>query len=319
MTALTTKPLKDDLPFGVRISGVNRESVKDEAVRKQILDLYEERGLVVFEGMEQSTEMQLELSEVFGPLEAHPLAAANKHVDGANLPGVIVIDSKPEEAGIIEIEGEEIAGWTPWHFDSSYTKKLCRGAVLRAITIAPEGGRTGFGDGIQLYNDFPPRLRDKLEGKEIIYHPHLMITNLRFGMPKNWRYVKLGHNSQKMLDISVDKTAAAHPAIWTRKTGEKVLHLSSQCAAGIVGMDPAEGEALLEEALQEIYAVMTPYWHTWSPTDMVVWDNWRFIHQGGGMPIQYARRLDRTTIAGDYGLGRFIDEPVSERAPEFAL
>jgi taurine dioxygenase len=52
---------------------------------------------------------------------------------------------------------------------------------------------------------------------------------------------------------------------------------------------------------------------------MVVWDNWRFIHQGGGMPVQYARRLDRTTIAGDYGLGRFMDEPVSERAPAFVL
>jgi len=319
MTPLSTKPLADDLTFGVRVSGVNRETVRDETVRRQILDLFEERGLIVFEGMERSTEMQLEVSELFGPLEVHPLAAANKHVDGDNLPGVIVIESNPEDAGVIEIDGRAIAGWTPWHFDSSYTKKLCRGAVLRAITIAPEDGQTGFADGIQLYNAFPPGLRDKLEGKEILYRPHLMITNLRFGMPKSWRYTKLSPNSQKMLDVAADKPAAAHPAIWTRRTGEKVLHLSSQCAAGIVGMDPAEGEALLEEALQQVNAVMTPYWHQWSPTDMLVWDNWRFIHQGRGMPVQYARRLDRTTIAGDYGLGRFIDEPVSDRAPEFAL
>ena len=319
MTSLTTTPLQENLPFGVRLSGVNRDNVKDETIRRQIRALFEERGLIVFEGMERSTEMQLSVSEIFGPLEAHPLAAANKHVDGDHLPGVIVIESNPLESGVIEIEGEEIAAWTPWHFDSSYTKKLCRGAVLRAITIAAEGGQTGFADGIQLYNDFPRALRDKLEGKEIIYHPYLMITNLRFGMPKNWRYAKLTPSAQKMLDISIDKPAAAHPAIWTRKTGEKVLHLSSQCASGIVGMEPAEGEALLEEALQQCYASMQPYWHTWSPGDMLVWDNWRFMHKGGGMPKHYARRLDRTTIAGDYGLGRFVDEPVNECAPAFAL
>jgi taurine dioxygenase len=65
-----------------------------------------------------------------------------------------------------------------------------------------------------------------------------------------------------------------------------------------------EGDALLEALCQEMCACMTPYRHSWKPTDMVIWDNWRFIHSVGGNPPQYERRMQRTTIGGDYGLGR---------------
>ena len=66
----------------------------------------------------------------------------------------------------------------------------------------------------------------------------------------------------------------------------------------------AEGEALFEEALQELNRKVNPYWHAWRPTDMVIWDNHRVLHGVEGCDPQYERRMQRTTIAGDYGLGR---------------
>jgi taurine dioxygenase len=38
---------------------------------------------------------------------------------------------------------------------------------------------------------------------------------------------------------------------------------------------------------------------------MVLWDNWRMLHCANGMPAGQRRHMRRTTIAGDYGLGRF--------------
>ena len=70
------------------------------------------------------------------------------------------------------------------------------------------------------------------------------------------------------------------------------------------GVPVRDETALFERLIQEIYAKMTAYHHKWSPTDMVIWDNWRFIHSVGGNPPQYDRRMQRTTIEGDYGLGR---------------
>ena len=49
------------------------------------------------------------------------------------------------------------------------------------------------------------------------------------------------------------------------------------------------------------------YFHRWQPTDMVIWDNWRCLHSVSGMAPEHGRCMHRTTIAGDYGLGRFED------------
>jgi taurine dioxygenase len=38
---------------------------------------------------------------------------------------------------------------------------------------------------------------------------------------------------------------------------------------------------------------------------MVLWDNWRMVHCCTGVPLNDQRHMRRTTIAGDYGLGRF--------------
>ena len=47
------------------------------------------------------------------------------------------------------------------------------------------------------------------------------------------------------------------------------------------------------------------YWHQWEPTDMVIWDNTRMLHAVEGCDPKYERRMQRTTIKGDYGLGYF--------------
>ena len=42
----------------------------------------------------------------------------------------------------------------------------------------------------------------------------------------------------------------------------------------------------------------------WQQDDMVLWDNWRMLHSARGVPPGEARKMRRTTIAGDYALGR---------------
>jgi taurine dioxygenase len=72
--------------------------------------------------------------------------------------------------------------------------------------------------------------------------------------------------------------------------------------------------------LQEMYRVIEPYWHDWQPTDMLIWDNHRVLHAVEGCDPKFERRMHRTTIKGDYGLGRFeggkkIGEVKREVAP----
>jgi taurine dioxygenase len=101
-----------------------------------------------------------------------------------------------------------------------------------------------------------------------------------------------------------------HPAVWTRRTGEKVLHVGPWMSVGIEHNETAEGDAFLDEVchtVNRLAAGSSGYWHDWTSTDMVIWDNWRMLHAVEGCDAKYERRTLRTTIKGDYGLGYFED------------
>jgi taurine dioxygenase len=299
MTGISVRPLSDDLPFGARIRGVTLANASDADVRAEVNAVFDDRGMIVFEEMDPTNEMQMALSGIFGEPQVYALTDVVESSDRVDT-GVVEF----EYGEIFEVDGVQLLSWLPWHFDACYTDKLNRGGILRAITIPPEGGLTGFADGIQLYRDIDPVLRDRFENLSIIYHTHLMFLNMRFGLPKSVKPIFLRPLMTEMLAATMDAPRAVHPAIWTRKTGERVLHVAPWQAAGIEGMLNDEGDALFQALIDEINAKVLPYHHKWSPTDMVIWDNWRFIHSVSGNPPQYPREMQRTTISGDYGLGR---------------
>jgi taurine dioxygenase len=307
MSAIETLLLGDDFPFGARVAGVTLAALDDPAVRAELQAVFADRGLIVFEEVERSTELQVALSEVFGPLENHPLRAI-KRVDGDNLPGVIDIYVHPDDASVVELEGRQLICWAPWHFDSAYTKKICRAGILRALVIPPEGGMTGFADGRQLYRDIDPGLRAAFEDLKVLYDPHMLLSNLKFGMPDDWRYLHMDTGGKKLLETTAGSPRSVHPAIWRTPEGEGVLHVSWQNAAGVHGRETPEGDALLQALCREMAAKMKPYWHRWRPNDMVVFDNWRFVHAISGNDPKHLRHMHRTTIEGDYGLGAFEKE-----------
>ncbi len=315
MSDISVKPLQDDLPFGVRVTGVCRGNVTDPAVVAQLNRLFEEKGMIIFEDMEESPEMHVALSNVFGPLKDHPVKSVDR-VDQGLMPGVIDMNHNPETCGIAEVEGKQLSSWLPWHFDHAYNNELNRAGVLRAIDIAPEGGQTGFADGIQIYNDMSPEVRDKLVDEMVIYTLDLVYDHMRFGKPEGLRDVRLDIKMPATLEIAKTLPRALHPAVWTRDSGEKVFHLSPWMAVGLSGRENPEGDELLEAACQELYRVIKPYYHTWKHTDMLIWDNWRMLHRVTGCEPTMQRRMQRTTIKGDYGLGRFENDAVGDKILE---
>jgi len=301
MTSIKVHPLQEDLPFGARISGVNWDALKDEAIRKQINKVFEDRGMIVFEEVEPSSKMQVAISTVFGPLKDHPVKTVPR-VDQDSMPGVIEMKPNPETACIVEVDGQQRMSWQPYHFDHCYNNELNRAGVLRSVTTPPEGGYTAFADGIQLYQAISPDLRKKIEGKNVIYTLDLLYAHQRFGLPSGFREVQPPADTS-ILELARALPRAIHPAVWTRKSGEKVLHVSGYMAVGIEGHEDADGDALLDAITQEIRAKVRPYVHKWKPTDMVIWDNWRMLHEALGVDPKYSRNVHRTTIKGDYGLG----------------
>jgi taurine dioxygenase len=309
MTTISVRTIRDDLGFGARIGGVTRDGLGDAGLRADINDLFERYGLLVFEGVEPSPQMQVALSNVFGPLKDHPSKAVPR-AGGDDLLGVIEIRHDPSDPGKVQIGDRLLSQWLPWHFDHCYNDELNRAGVLRAVEAPPEGGLTGFVDGIALYGAISPGLRDRIEGATVIYAMDVILENLRFGRPDGFVEVEQSRDAQAVMTEFEGRPRALHPAVWTRRTGEKVLHVSPWMAKGIEDHehpgDP-DGDALLAAVCDEIVAAAEElsYFHRWQPTDMVIWDNWRCLHRVSGMAPEHARCMHRTTIQGDYGLGRF--------------
>lgn len=309
MAAYEVRPLADGLPFGIRIAGLTRAALEDAATRAGIDDLFVRHGMIVFEDVEQSDEMQLAISSCFGPLKEHPVKAVGR-VDSDRMPGVIEIRSQ-RGRGIVEVDGKRLSHWLPWHFDHCYNDELNRAGVLRSVERVEEGGITGFLDGIALYHAFPADLRQRIEGCEIAYTLSTQYDELKFGKPAQYRMIEAKPSSPEFLAQAAAMPRAIHPAVWTRPTGEKCLHVSSYMAQGIVGMENAEGDALLEEVCQEINRLgeQCSYRHKWREGDMAIWDNLRMLHCVSGNDPEDERLMYRTTIKGDYGLGRWETAP----------
>ena len=169
---------------------------------------------------------------------------------------------------------------------------------------APEKGRTGFADGIELYKAFDPALMARLEGLDILYTLDVRLTQQKFGRI----FRTFGDLESQAGNVEEAKTfpRALHPAVYTLPNGQKCAHFGPWMAVGIAGHEDAEGDALFESCCQELLRKVNAYWHEWKPTDMLVWDNLRTLHAVEGCDPKYERRMHRTTVRGDYmNAGRF--------------
>ena len=309
MAGIRVSDLGEQYSWGSRVSGVSRDNINDEGLRDELRRLFVDRGLIVFEDMEPAPNMQVELSKVFGPLKDHPTKSTARADPGLD-PGIIDMHRRPLEDpsrshGQTELNGKMVASFIPWHFDHSYNDELNYAGVLRSVIAAPVDGRTGFADGIEIYKSLDPQTKEKLANLNAIYTLDVRLSQRRFG-----RNFKASWDSEQQAGLIAEAATfprAIHPMIWTRPTGEKVAHFCGFSAGGIEDHEDPEGDAIFEEALQEMYRKINPYWHDWKTTDMVIWDNHRMLHAVEGCDAKYERRMHRTTIKGDYGLGRFED------------
>jgi taurine dioxygenase len=285
------------------------------AVRDALQAAFVQYGVLLFPGFGVSPERHVALSRCFGELQVHPvntnqIAGFPEIVDMSYVPPVRPGDLSYH--AVYEIEGRALAGWLPWHFDLSYMPAINRGSMLRALEVPPDGGRTGFLDRIRLYELLPDDLKQAMEGRRAIYRFQPDMMARRFCRPADMKLLAPSIRADKFdgETLARDFPPVSHPLVYEqRETGRKVLNLAPMFAVGIEDMDAAEGDALLERLIAHCATAGYAYFHRWQENDLLIWDNWRTLHSAEGVPPQYARRMQRTSLKGDYGLGRVVGGP----------
>ena len=299
--SFNVEPLPGCSTFGAVVSGLAPEAIKDPEVRARLYELWIDKGVIVFKGL-ADLDTQIHLSEIYGEPEIHPLLVG---IDRPREHFVIAeIEYVREDGDLYEMNGELRGGYLPWHFDLAYMDKINHGGILRGAVLPNRGGETGFIDRIAAYAALPESLKQRIEGLRVIHRYLADATKAKFGERPD-KCLQLSRNIQMALEHPSVQTPVTHPIVYTQaETGRKVVNVSPWHAVAIEGMENEEGDALLGEVIDHLIRPEMAYYHQWQNDDMVLWDNWRMLHSASGVPPEETRIMRRTTIVGDYGLGR---------------
>jgi taurine dioxygenase len=293
------------------VVGLTRGHLDDERVRQSLRDLWIDKGVLLFRGGESSPDMQLALSACFGTLEPHPFPESR--LEGE--PDLVKIKYYPEDGNQYEVDGLMRGGWLPWHSDLIYTHRINRGGILRPLQLPRRHGQTGFLCQIAAYESLPQSLRSRIENLHVVYEVVINMAHHPFS-----NYGKIALKRWSVSGQSIEKRRFSyprviHPMVFTQpETGRRVLNVSPAFAAGIYELGGIDGDALLREIVAFCTDPSLAYFHEWQEDDMVLWDNWRTLHCAAGVELDDTRVMARTTIAGDYALGRQLglDGPVAD-------
>jgi alpha-ketoglutarate-dependent taurine dioxygenase len=134
----------------------------------------------------------------------------------------------------------------------------------------------------------PDDLRARVEGLEARHgHEHY--------------YPNRGGDDDVIDSYYEDPHASVKPIPYLHpRTGVPLLYVSQQVTMEILGMDPDENEALLEELFAHLYQPEHVALHQWRTGDLVIWDNIAAQHARGTVDLEGPTRTLRKVTGPIY-------------------
>lgn len=257
-------------------------SSDDLAAIRAAFDRY---AVLVFPDQALSAGQHLDFARHFGPLETsiatHRKDARLRVV--AELADVSNLDENNQLWGEKSRQRMFQLGNRLWHSDSTFKHTPAYASLLYARSIPPVGGHTEFADMRAAYDALPQETKLRID-KLVCEHS---IFNSR---------AKLGFTN-----FSAEERAAMPPVpqVMVRtipQTGRKCLYLASH-AGRVIGMDDAQGRALIEELMAHATQRQFVYTHRWRVNDLVIWDNRQTLHRGTVFDdLRWKRDVQRATV-----------------------
>ncbi|MDV3128569.1 TauD/TfdA family dioxygenase [Mycobacterium sp. 21AC1] len=277
MSLLTITKLTESV--GAEVSGVDADHLaSDEGLGLAILDALEDNGVLVFRGLNLDPEAQVALCRRLGDIDH----SADGHHPVSGIYPITLDTSKNSSAAYLKATFD-------WHIDGcTPLKDECpqKATVLSAVHVAETGGETEFASAYGAYETLPDAEKQRYEAMRVVH-----------SLEASQRRVNPDPTEEQLMRWRARPTHE-HPLVWTHRSGRKSLVLGAS-TDHIVGMEPAESQALLDELLAHATAGDKVYSHRWSVGDTVIWDNRGVLHRAAPYDPNSPREMLRTTVLGD--------------------
>jgi len=239
------------------------------------------QGLLRFRGQSLQSEDVVRFSARLGRLDVYrlrPEILVEDHPELVNISHMHHPDGRP--MGVAE-SGRR------WHSDLQFKAEPAIASAFYCLEC--EGGDTLFAGMYAAYEALPEALRQRIDGLQAV---------------NSYAYYndKYGNRTRTLTPEQLAQVApVTHPVVRVHPaTGRKALYVSEGMTERIVGLQPDESEALL----QELFAFSTRpeflFRQVHRPGDLMLWDNRCTMHQALPYDLNLRRHMRRSTIMAQY-------------------
>jgi alpha-ketoglutarate-dependent taurine dioxygenase len=234
--------------FGVRVDGIDLTGQPNDSQLRQLQNLFDEYGLLVFRGLNLDLNAQIEL---VGSIGRAPVSSRN---------GVLHMYVSNVEPDAVAPSGRLL-----FHSDLMWTPHPLRVLSLYGESVEEGVAPTLFAGTATAYEDMRPELRQRLDGLELVN-----VIDASYGRAEDDTVVHpTFENPQK----------ATHPVVYPHpRTRRPLLSVNEQQTLEIKGLDKHASDVLIAELTTSIYAQENIVEHFWQQGDLLVWDNLALQH-----------------------------------------
>jgi alpha-ketoglutarate-dependent taurine dioxygenase len=271
MAVITTEKLG---AVGAEVHGVGRDQLMhDEALPAWTLDALEANGALVFRDLHLDDDAQVAFSRKLGKVE---VLGTGEH------PEIFRVTLDPAK----NPAAQYLRGTFDWHIDGCTDDIPIMATMLSAHAVAERGGETEFASSYTAYEHLSDDEKARLDTVRVV---HTIEASQRLVNPDP---------SPEEVALWRQRPAKEHPLVWQHRSGRRSLVLGAT-ADHVVGVEPDESRALLDDLLHRATEPDLVYQHEWQVGDVVIWDNRGVLHRALPYDPTSPRDMHRTTFAGD--------------------
>ena len=263
--------------IGAVVEGVNLSAQADPELVAELRDALHTHKALVFDRANLDDAGQQRVAGWFGELTtAHPTVPG---VEGE--PYVLPVDSEHGKSN-------------HWHTDVTFVVNPPQVTTLRSIVVPSYGGETLIANQAAAYRDLPDSLRE-------------LADSLRAVHSNDYDYVKpvpRTEREREYHEIFVSTVyETEHPVVRVHPlTGERGLFIGG-FVRQIQGLSKSESVELVKIFQSYVTRPENIVRWSWSPNQLVIFDNRSTQHYAIDNYDNQPRRLNRVTVAGDIPVG----------------
>lgn len=271
--------------IGAEVEGIDLASELDQATVDWISNALVENKVLFFRDQHQlDRASHIAFGRRFGELEVHPFS---EYIAGYNTgktdPEIVVLESKA-------VPTERHKAADIWHSDVTWRTEPSLGSILRCLIVPEAGGDTVWANMETAYDLLDEETKERIDGLQAVHSWDIFRRAL----------VGMGAPDETLARMDADFPLPAHPVVRTHPvSGRKSLYVNANFTRSIVGMDPDEGQALLNRLYRQAEIPEVQVRLRWRPGTVAFWDNRSTQHYAVHDYGADHRLMERVTVCGD--------------------